>query len=183
MFGNFNTGTLVLIALALLIYAYLRWLDKKEKSDNSVALYKRFAVLTPETLQTLADEEVLRAVIANLLAKTDRRRPDLYTQLPVLSRSRTAVYSVWLLCRELEAADFPKIPAASRRFAEPAIVGFSLLGAEKCAAALQTLVTAFADGAVTKELSAAFRQAVSCEQPLTLCVDYIRENVQDFCDS
>lgn len=181
-FGKINTGTVILVILALLIYVYLRWLDKKEKSDKAVALYRQYAVLTPQTLASLPDEEVLRAVIANLLAKADRRRPDLYTQLALLSRGQAAVYSVWLLCRESETADFPEIPAASRRFAEPAITGFSLLGAADCAAALQALVTAFADGTVAPALSAAFRNAIALEQPLALCLHYIRENPEEFCD-
>ncbi|MBO5929310.1 MAG: hypothetical protein J6Q42_04755 [Clostridia bacterium] len=181
-FGNFDTKTLVLILLAVLIYLYLRYLDKKEKSSTSAALCKRYATLTEDTLTALSDEELLPAVIANLLAKANRRQPDIYIHAAAWSHGRVAVYSVWLLCRELETADFEKIPAPSRRFAELAVNGFELLGAANCAEALRALVTAFADSTVTAEFSTALRTAIAKEKPLALCTAYIRENITEFCD-
>lgn len=178
MFGNFNYGTVVLILLAIAIYLYLKWLDKKEKSGKKATLYERYKTLTPDTLSALPDEELLRAVIANLLA----RNTDLYRETAVLSHGRTAVYSVWLLCNEIATADFEKLSATSRRFADVATDGFLLLGAERCAAALQNLVTAFANGTLTAELSATFRDAIEQEQPLEQCTAYIRQNINEFCD-
>ncbi len=178
MFGNFNLGTVVLILLAIAIYLYLKWLDKKEKSGKKATLYEQYKTLTADTLSALPDEELLRAVIANLLA----RGTDLYKETAVLSHGRTAVYSVWLLCNEIATADFNKLSATTRRFADMATDGFLLLGAEKCAAALQTLVTAFADGTLTAELSAALRDAIAAENPLERCTAYIRENIDEFCD-
>ena len=178
MFGNFNFGTVVLILVAIAIYLYLKWLDKNEKSGKTAALYEQYQTLTADTLSALPDEELVRAVVANLLA----RNTDLYVESAVLSHGRTAVYSVWLMCNEIETADFEKLSATSRRFADMATNGFHLLGAEACAAALQTLVTAFADGTLTPELSAHLRDAVQAEQPLERCAAYIRENIEEFCD-
>ncbi len=178
MFGNFNLGTVVLIILAVIIYLYLRWLDKKEKSGKKATLYQQYKTLTPDMLSALSDEELLRAVIANLLA----RNTDLYKQTAVLSHGRTAVYSVWLLCNEIATADFEKISSTSRRFADMATDSFLLFGAEGCATALQNLVTAFANGTLTAELSANLRDAIEQEQPLEQCTAYIRENIEEFCD-
>ncbi len=178
MFGNFNIGTVVLIILAIAIYLYLRWLDKKEKSGKKATLYQQYKTLTPKTLSSLPNEELLRAVIANLLAKNT----DLYKQTAVLSHGRTAVYSVWLLCNEIATADFEKLSATSRRFADMATDSLLLLGATECANALQTLVKAFADGTITAEQSANLRDAIIAEQPLERCTAYIRENPDEFCD-
>ncbi len=178
MFGNFNLGTVVLIVLAIAIYLYLKWLDKKEKSGKKAALYEQYKTLTPDTLSALPNEELLRAVIANLLA----RGTDLYRETAILSHGRTAVYSVWLVCNEIAAADFEKLSASSRRFADMATNGFLLLGAEQCAAALTALTTAFSENALTADLSAALRDAIEQEQPLERCTAYIRENIDQFCD-
>ena len=178
MFGNFNLGTVVLILLAVIIYLYLRHLDKKEKSGKTATLYEQYKTLTPDTLSALPDEELLRAVVANLLA----RGTDLYKETAILSHGRTAVYSVWLFCNEIASADFEKLSATSRRFADVAIDGFLLLGAEGCATALKTLVTAFADSAITPAMSAALRDAIAAEGPLERATAYIRENSEEFCD-
>ena len=178
MFGNFNLGTVVLIVLAIVIYLYLQRLEKKEKSGKTATLYERYKTLTPETLSALPNEELVRAVVANLLA----RGTDLYKETAVLSHSRTAVYSVWLFCNEIAAADFEKLSATSRRFADVATDGFLLLGAEQCAAALTALTTAFAENALTADLSAALRDAIAAETPLESAAAYIRENIAEFCD-
>ncbi len=76
---------------------------------------------------------------ANLLEKQDRRRPDPYHTIPLLSRGRTAVYSVWLICNELDKGSFEDLYAGpSAVFDELAADGLDLIGAPRCAAALRT---------------------------------------------
>ncbi len=168
MFENFDVGTLVLILLAVIIGIYLHRLEKKEKSDPLAALCKQYRTLSAETLGAIPDSELVRAVIANILAKTDRRHSDVYHLIPVLSHGKVAVYSVWLICHELEVGDMEALlRSPSGRFLEPASDGFSLIGAAACAAA---------------EDETALREAIAAEQPLTLCVAYIRDNPEEFID-
>ncbi len=168
MFENFDVGTLVMIVLAVIIGVYLHRLNKKEKSDPLAALYKQYRTLSAETLSTIPDGELVRAVVANIMAKTDRRRPDVYHLIPLLSHGRITVYSVWLICHELEVDDMESLlRSPSGRFLEAATNGFSLIGAEACAAA---------------EDETALREAIAAEQPLDLCVAYIRDNPEEFID-
>lgn len=168
MFDNFNGGTLVMIVLAILIGIYLHRLEKKEKSDPLAALYKQYRTLSAETLTAISDGELVRAVAANIMAKTDRRHPDVYHLIPLLSHGQVAVYSVWLICHELEVSDWEALlRSPSGRFLESTKDGFALIGADACAAA---------------EDETALREAIAAEQPLALCVTYIRDNPDEFVD-
>ncbi len=168
MFENFDVGTLVMIVLAVIIGIYLHRLDKKEKSDPLAALCKQYRMLSAQTLAAIPDGELVRAVVANVMAKTDRHHPDVYHLIPLLSHGRIAVYSVWLICHELEIADLDALlRSPSGRFLESATDGFALIGAEACAAA---------------EDETALRAAIVAEQPLALCVAYIRDNPDEFID-
>lgn len=168
MFDNFDAGTLAMIVLAVVIGIYLHRLEKKEKSDPLAALYKQYRTLSAETLAAIPDGELVRAVVANIMAKTDRRHPDVYHLIPLLSHGKVAVYSVWLICHELEIGDMDALlRSPSGRFLEWATDGFSLIGAAACAAA---------------EDEAALRAAIATEQPLALCVTYIRDNPNEFID-
>lgn len=187
MFGGLlEPSTLVLIALALIIAVYLVFLGKKEKSDNTAALCKTYAVMTEELLASVPDEELVRAVVANLMNKQDKKRPDAVSQLPFLSRGRSAVYSVWLLCHELETQTFDTFfRSSSRRFAEPAADGLERIGAANSAAALRAAIrTAEEDtqSPLWEAVTTVFREAVAADQPLALCVAYIRDNPDEFVD-
>ncbi len=178
VFPGFGGGTIVMIVLALLIAAYLIHLDKKQKSDPIAALCKHYQTLTPDTLTALSDEELVRAAVAHILSRTDRRHPDVYHLIPSLSHGQTAVYSVWLTVNELAASDVQTwLQSPSVRFAEMAIDGFSLIGAETCSA---TLAAVLEDPSNTAD---AFLQALETEKPLALCVTYIRDNPTEFCGS
>lgn len=187
MFGRLlEPGTLVLIALALAIAVYLWFLSKKEKSDKTVALCTTYATMTEELLASVSDEELVHAVVANLISKQDNKRPDPAAQLPLLSRGRSAVYSVWLLCHELETQAFDAFfRSSSRRFAEPAADGLERIGATNSATALRVAIRAAEDDTQTplwEAITTVFREAVAAEQPLTLCVQYIRDNPDEFVD-
>lgn len=176
--SGFNGGTIVMIVLALLIAIYLIHLDKKQKSDPIAALCKQYQKLSPAVLAALPDEEVVRVAVAHILSRTDRYHPDVYHLIPSLSHGQTAVYSVWLTVNELAASDMEAwLKSPSARFSEMAIDGFSLIGADTCAA---TLTAVLEDPSNTAE---AFLQALEAEAPLTLCTAYIRENPQEFCNS
>lgn len=187
MFGGLlETDTLVLIALALIIAAYLTHLGKKEKSDKAAALCKAYATMTEELLRSTSDEELVSAVVANLMNKQDKKKPDPIAALPFLSRGRAAVYSVWLLCNELEKQEFDAFfRSSSARFAEPAVDGLDRIGATNSAAALRAAIrTAEEDSEAPlwDAVTTVFREAIATEQPLALCVRYIRENTDEFVD-
>lgn len=180
MFENFGVGTLLMIGLAIVIGLYLYRLDKKEKSDSLVALCEPYKRLSTEMLSSLSDADIVRAVAANLLAKTDRRHPDVYHLFPMLSHGRMAVYSVWVICQELAVTDLPTLlTTPSGRFIEPAADGFALVGAEACAAALLAAAQTPEDEARGVALST----AIADEQPLILCAAYIREHLSEFADT
>jgi hypothetical protein len=180
MFENFDYGTFAMILAAGGIAAYLYHLNKKEKSDQFAALYKQYKTLTPEKLDATPDEELVRAVAVNVLAKASRRQPDVYQLIPTLSHGRVAIYSVWLYCHEL-GADAPSkwLKNATGRFAAVAVDGFLLIGADKTAAALEAVVENPDDDVRVTAL----KDAVAAEHPLDLAVTYIRENSEEFIDS
>ena len=176
MLENFGIDTVIMIVLAAVIGVYLYRLDKKEKSDPLAALYKQYASLSAEQLSATSDGELVRAVVSNVLAKTDRRHPDVYRLISVLSHGRIAVYSVWLLCNELEAADIATLlRSPSGRFVETALDGLSLIGAHNCVEALTAVLESPQDDTL-------LRSAITQEQPLLLCVSYIREFPEEFID-
>ena len=184
--GLLKPGTLVLIALALVIAAYLAYLGKKEKSDKAAALCKTYATMTEELLHSTSDEELVSAVVANLMNKQDKKKPDPIAQLPFLSRGRAAVYSVWLLCNELEKQEFDTFfRSSSARFAEPAADGLERIGAANSATALRAAIRTAEDNSETplwEAVTTVFREAIAAERPLTLCIQYIRENTDEFVD-
>ncbi len=182
--GLLEPSTLVLVVLVLLIAVYLYRLDKKAKSDSAAALCKQYAVMTEELLASVPDEDVVRAVVANILSKQDKRHPEPAAQLPLLSRGRAAVYSVFLLCHELQLQDFQTLTKSpSYRYAEPAVDGFERIGATNSATALRAAIRSAQEPEPLQEaVTTVFREAVASEEPLRLCVQYIRENPDEFID-
>ena len=185
--AKIDGGTVIMVVAALLIAVYLYVLEKKPKKRAN-DLCKQYETLTAETLAAIPDEELVRAVAANLIAKQTIDHPDLFLQLMQLSFGRQSVYSVWLLCNELNRRDlYGYLRSPYRRFAQPAVAGFEEIGAPDCAAALQTALEAYADTPKKKdipfaELTETFRAAVDREDPLSLCISYIRENIAEFTD-
>ena len=178
MFSNFGGGTIAMILLAIVIGVYLYRLDKKEKSDPFATLYKQYETLSTETLSSLSDDEAVRAVAVNIMAKTDKRHPDVYALFPVLSHGRIAVYSIWLLCNELKTADLAAVMhSPSAVFVPHAADGLSLIGASDSAAAL----TAFLKSPDTTDAEAV-TQSLQTDDPLSRCVAYIRDNPSEFVD-
>lgn len=189
MFGNFDAGTWVLVALAIVVGGYLWWMERREKKAKSGPC-EQYAVLTEEVLATLPDDELVRAVAANLIAKQESDGVPLESLLPLLSPGRRGVYGVWLLCNELERRELGAyFRSPYRRFAPMAVEGFDMMGARACAAALSAACDRYErqkngekDLPSWEVLTAELRQALAEEQPLSLCVGYIRDNGAEFAD-
>lgn len=186
MFSRFDTGTWVMVVLAVIIGIYLLILERREKGGKGNDLIKRYATMTEEILAAIPDEELVRAVAANLLNKQDEKHPDLSVTLPLLSFGRCGIYSVWLVCNELEKRDLAAyFRSPYRRFAGYAAEGFETIGATACAAAMTAACEAYEKKETARftSLTDELRQAIKTEQPLSLCVTYIRDNPHEFVDS
>ncbi len=167
-----GTKTVIMAALALLIAWYLHHLSKKEKKE------KPAQALTAERLSATPDEELVNTVVRDLLDSCERRRresnlpftaPDVYRMLPLWSNPQVNVYTVWVTVKETAAGGIQGMKnSPSAPFAVLAADGFEQIGAAACAAALRA------------EDETAFAEAVVSEQPLSLCVGYIRDNAEAF---
>lgn len=184
--GLMTPEALILAVIAVVIAAYLFFLEKKTKSDKNAALCDTYAVMTEELLTSVSDEEVVQAVVTNIMHKQDKRRPDVAATLGLMSRGRAAVYCVWLLCHEADKQDFDVVfKSSSRQFVEPAIDGLERIGAANTATALRAawrMADDRSEQPLWDAVTTVFREAVASEQPLVLCVRYIRENPEEFVD-
>ena len=147
-------------------------------ADRSRAgtLMKTYRHLTPQQLEGVADEEVIEAVVSNMLAICEDRRCDPYALIPGLARERSAVYTVWLLKKELNADPTHLRRSEQFGFSELAADALEWLSFREEAAALRDylqtadegkvafLREAFASGAIEKALIALIRElpAVFC---------------------
>lgn len=164
--------TLVMAVLALLIAWYLYHLSKKEKREEP------FPALTLQRLAATPDEDVVNTVVRDLLDSCERQRrqsplpwtaPDVYRMVPLWSNPQVNVYAVWVTVKETADGGIAGMKASpSAPFLALAADGFEQVGAARCAAALRA------------EDAQAFAAAVAEEQPLTLCVGYIRDNAEAF---
>lgn len=173
---------ILLLAVFLVLVGIMYTLGKRRRADQSRAdeLQKQYETLTRAMLEELPNDRLMEAVVANLMAKTDAKNPDPYYVVMALSRGRRAIYSVWLTTHELTEGTLKQYRSTpSVRFGETAVDGYTLIGAEGCAQALQTIL----DGPEDEETAwQAFRDAAAADQPLTLAAAYIRENPDEFTD-
>ncbi len=174
----------VLIVLAMAVGGYLWYLERHTPKNNGDKLTEQYKVMTPVMLDETPDDTLVKAVVANVMAKQDEKNPQPYYELPLLSPGRAAVYGVWLTCRKTEKKGFASLFAPKELpLTEAAIAGFEGLGAVACADALKAALDAVKSGTdVSKIDDTPFTAAVESEQPLTLCVTYIRENAAEFVD-
>lgn len=171
----------VLVILAVIVGGYLWYLERKTHASKADTLLSTYQTLTQEQIAALSDEELLPAVIANVMAKQDKKRPDPYFDLPLLSPERASVYRAWLVCREAETGNFAKLFASKTRLlTEAATEDFALIGANECSEALKTALAA--EEGVPETAEESFATARQAEQPLSLLVDYIRDNAEAFAD-
>ena len=166
--------TLILLALAGVIAWYLRRLSKQEK--RSAAMPK----LTATTLAETPDEELVNTVIRDLLNSCEQSRqyrnlpwsaPDMYRMVANWSNPQVNVYTVWVAVKETERNGIAGMKASpSGAFFDLAADGFAQIGATACEAAFRA------------EDDAALTAAVAAENPLSLCVEYIRDNAEAFAE-
>ena len=179
----------------LLIFAFMAglvilfiWSNHRNKDNSRAAqLGWRYKEMDEEKLASVPDDELVDAVVANILEKLDKRHPNPYRDVPLMSRGRCAVYSVWITCRELDEGSFEEYFASpSLKFCDLAADGLELMNAPLCAKALREAAPLSADmeGNTDRlaELHADFVEAVEVEQPLQACVEYIRSNPEEFID-
>ena len=170
---------IVLILLAVLVGGYLWYLNRKKPETKHKTPYEH---LTEEQLNAIPDEELLSAVIQNLLSKTDKRNPQPYLTIPALGEARCSVYCVWLFTHSVRQNGFAVLlKTPDRAFGEMAVDAFTAVGAHGCAAAVSTAISADNADTIT-QADDAFLQAVESENPLAACVPYIRDNLSLFCD-
>lgn len=172
---------ILLLVVFLVLVAIMYRLAKKAPTMTRADMLKQtYATMTEELIDNTSDEDLVEAVVANLMAKADDRDPDVYYTVMALSPGRRAVYSVWLTVKELKHDTLESFrKSLSARYGEPAIEGLRLLGAEACAMLLEKAMEA---DPVDELLSTAFLDGVEQEKPLSLAVTYIRENPSEFTD-
>lgn len=173
---------ILLLVVFLILVGVMYRLGKKRTDDQSRAedLKKTYVHLTRAMLDELDDSQLVEAVAANLTAKADDRVSDPYYVVMALSRGRRAVYSVWLTTNELTRGTLQQYrDTPSARFAEAAVDGYRLFGAEACATVLENGMAAEEPAEIIAD---SFRDAVKQENPLALAAAYIRDNPDAFTD-
>lgn len=181
--GGTGFNLVVLIFLVLIVGLYLWGSSRKIRKGKADQLQETYRVMTGGLLASVPDEELVDAVAANLLAKLDKRKPDAYKTIPLLSRGRCAVYGVWLTGHELESGSlYTYLHSPSGRFVSLAADGYELVGAPECAAVLRAAVEELHDEERLMGFQERFRSAAEKEKPMEGCVRYIRENPGEFLD-
>lgn len=173
---------ILLLLVFLVLVGVMYRLGKKRTGEQSRAedLKKTYAHLTRAMLDELPDDKLVEAVVANLTDKADDKVADPFYVVMALSRGRRAVYSVWLTVNELARGSLRQYrETPSARFAEPALDGLRLFGAEACATILENGMAAEEPNEV---IAASFRDAIKQEKPLELAAAYIRDNPDAFTD-
>ena len=185
---EFNQGSieyylLIIVFMTMLVLLYMFSSSKRKKLSRADELQQKYSQMNRETLEAIPDEGLVNAVVANIMEKLDSHHPDAYATIPQLSRGRCIVYSVWLMCKELEAGSFEDcFESPSGEFGELAASGFDEIGAPNCAMALRKALISTEEEELA-ELHADFLEASLQENPLQQCVTYIRDNPDDFLDT
>ncbi len=169
---------LLLFIVAIVLLLLLGRVLFPKDNSNAAKLMNTYRVMTRELLDNTPDDQLVKAVVANLLAKAEGARKDPYAVIPLLSQKRCAVYSVWLFVREMQSGE----PALLRRdeqfgFSELAADGLDLLGYADVAAALRDYLQTEADADV-----APMKQLAESEELQAALVAMIREDPSEFCD-
>lgn len=169
----------ILLALVVCVFALSRLGRRHGDDSRSAKLMEKYKTLTPELLAATPDEELVEAVVANVLAEAaDSRKPDPAYTLSKRPQPFTVVYSIWTVCKELANGSYAALMCtATREMVEHACDGLPVVGAPATAAALKALAEAHKAGEDTAEAESTFHIAVEQECPLTLCVAYIRDHV------
>lgn len=170
---------LLLFMAALLLLLLLKKVLFPADSSRAAKLMTAYRHMTPELLEKTPDGELVSAVVGNLLAKAEDARLDPYAVIPTLSQERCAVYSIWLLLRELQS----NTPANLRQsgqfgFSELAADGLDMLEMPTVAADLRDYLQT-ADDTRIESIKTALEQADINRR----LIDCIRNSPASFCDN
>ena len=162
------------IGLALLL---ARVLFPKDNS-NAAKLMNTYHVMTRELLDNTPDDQLIKAVVANLLAKAESAKGNAYAVIPTLAQERCAVYSVWLFQNEMQGED-PTVLRQSGQFgfSELAADGLDLLGFPELAADLRNYLQTADD-----TLAVSMKQALASASLEAALIEFIRDHADAFCD-
>lgn len=168
---------LFLVLAACVVGLLLLFSTKPRKKTRAEELQEQYAILTETLLAETPDDQLVTAVVANLLEKLPRYHPDPLATFPKLGRGRCAVYFVWLMMKEIEhnGVDALKSKAAAR-FNEMGLEGLQTIEAAETATAINAFLTANGD-------TQAVIAAIETEQPLARLAEYIRLNTTEFIDA
>jgi len=169
---------IVLMIAALILMLWFGRTFLRPDDSKAAKLMKTYAHLTKETLEALPDEELVTAVVSNLLAKAESEKKNPYIVIPKLSAERCAVYSIWLFDKQL-ASEAPEALRHSGQF------GFSELAADGLdfleQPALATMLRDYLQTADDKLIDA-MRESINDTPLQPILVNLIRSDISVFCD-
>ncbi len=174
----------VILLVVVMVLLARQWGKHRGQSSRSARMMKKYATITEEVFDSIPPEELVEAMVCRVLAAcADDPRPDPVKALAELSHPYTVVYSTWAVCKELVRGDFAALMTTpTKELVEPAREAMTVMGAIRCAAALEAMRTAYADGVEDAEAMAEYHRAVTAETPLSLCEEYIRDRREEFLD-
>lgn len=170
------------VLMAIVLILMNRRYDKGQKA-RAERLAETYKTMTRSLLDETPDEDLLDAVVANLNSKLDKKNPDPYYTVPLLSRERFLIYSFWLCDHELNENNFQIMQqTGSFRFAETASDACKQFGADGCADALQRAVSNAADEDELADAHVAYIEARAEEDPVSKAIGFVRDNADAFLD-
>lgn len=174
--GSDGYTLLLLVFVACIVGVLLMRQTKPRKKTRAEELQEQYKVLTEEMLASIPDEQLVTAVVANLMGKLPRRRPDPLVTFPKLGRGRCTVYFVWLMMKEIEHNGVAALKSkGALRFNEMGLEGLKTVEADETANAVEAFLET--DGHPDAVLD-----AIEKEQPLSRLAEYIRLNPAEFAD-
>ena len=171
----------IVLGLAVCLFGISRLGRRHGDDSRSARLMKKYKTLTADLLAKTPDDELVEAVVANVLAEaSESRKPDPIYTLSKRPQPYLVVYSVWAVCKELARGDYKALThTATRHVVQDACDGLPLIGAPATAEALKALVEMHKAGEDTAEAEKVFHNAVETELPMALCAAYIRDHVAE----
>lgn len=171
----------IIVGLAVCLFAITKLGHRRGDDSRSAKLMKKYKTLTPELLASTSDDELVEAIVANVLADAaESRKPDPIYTLSKKPQPYMVVYSIWAVCKEMARGDYAALThTATRHVVQDACDGLPVVGATATAAAFKDVMALHEAGEDTAAAEAAFHTAVETECPLSLCVTYIRDHVAE----
>ena len=167
-----------LFVLALVLLLFLGRVLFPKDNSNAAELMATYRVMTRELFDNTPNDQLIKAVVANMLAKADASGRDAYAVIPALSQEHCTVYSVWLFQNELKRND-PTVLHQSERFgfSELAADGLDLLGLPELAADLRSYLQT-----ADETLAVSLKHALTAVPLDETMIAFIRDHADIFCD-